>query len=77
MPRQPELGEHNIKHTCGHSVRYIAVPPRLYIQLFGEALAYQLAISEHTEATAGKPCEDCQHCNDGPHIDGLQDEIWH
>lgn len=71
MSRKPTLGEHTVVHTCGHSVRYIAVPLRLQIVMFGEEIAYRDAIEEHTRLQANLPCEDCILCTDPPHIEDV------
>lgn len=53
------LGKHSVKHTCGHSAIYIAVPPKLDIEISGEQRAYKAAILEHRRAAVRRLCDDC------------------
>lgn len=60
------LGKHSIKHTCGHTVQYVACPPLYAILLLGESAAYDQAIEAHRAYQKARPCEDCESLNQDP-----------
>lgn len=48
-----------VTHACTHKRRYVAAPTQMYIQMFGEIQAYEMAIKELTEEYSKKNCTKC------------------